>query len=306
MKANESKIETKDILQSIEDKRAAFVPFYKKHEKLEKVFFAVGLVVIFFGWIFLPMIWQENVPARGVVQACLMLVPAAGLVAYALIGKKIVNQRAEDFFKTFYKKTSEYVFDQAGCENLIPQEPSTLPQEKFDECLLFSNVTKLNSKGYSTFEYKKNLIEIADVAAITRKEKGIGVAFTGKYLVSKAKYEGKDRVIVYMKGKGIVLPPTNLEGLKSVVDNEQMTVWANSKDWKKIITPKALKIIESVKTNKILIDWSATIHDGKQYVCMGYDDPLMLPPFENEFDRKPTEQYKKEVAVILSLMEELA
>ena len=189
---------------------------------------------------------------------------------------------------------------------MIFQEPSSIEKEKFDECLLFSDVTRLNSKGYSTFEYNKLLVEIADVAAIKGAGKSMAVAFTGKYLSSKAKYSGKDRTIIYLKGQGLILPPTNLEGLTSVLENDKMTIWSNSKDWKKIVPAKTLKLIESIKTNELLVDFSMTIHSGKQYVCMGYDDPLMLPAFENEYNPKPTEQYKKEVAIVLSIMEALA
>lgn len=302
MKTNE----TNQTLKQIEEKRAAFVPYYYKQDKIEKIIFAIGIIIMAFGWLALPAIWKNGGKAMQAVQLITMLVPALSLIVYALIMKKAVNKRANDYFKTFYRNTNLYVFDQPGCNNLIFQEPSTIAKEKFDENLLFSNVTKLNSKGYSTFEYKKLPIEIADVAAITGSGKSMAVAFTGKYLTSKAKYFGKDRVVIYLKGEGLVLPPTNVEGLSSVLDNKQMTIWSNSKDWKKIVPAKVLKLIESIKTNELLIDFSITIHSGKQYVCMGYNDPLMLPAFEKEYDPKPTEQYKKEVAIVLSIMEALA
>ena len=84
-----------------------------------------------------------------------------------------------------------------------------------------------------------------------------------------------------------------------------MVVYSNNKDWKKIANPSLIKLIDEIKTNKLLVDLSISVVNGMQFVAMGYDDPLMVPPFEQEFDSKPIEQYKKELSLVLKVMEAL-
>ena len=56
--------------------------------------------------------------------------------------------------------------------------------------------------------------------------------------------------------------------------------------------------------NKELVDLSISLQKGRVFVCMGYDDPLMVLPLQNQFDPKPTEIFKKDVVKVLKLIEE--
>ena len=63
--------------------------------------------------------------------------------------------------------------------------------------------------------------------------------------------------------------------------------------------------ITDIRTDAILVDVAISIYEGKVYIMMGYDDPLMVLPLQTEFDYKPTESYKKDMARIANLVEVL-
>ena len=125
-------------------------------------------------------------------------------------------------------------------------------------------------------------------------------------LRAKAKYEGDIPVFVYLKGNDRALPPTNMEGIENVQEDQQMVIYTNYKDWKKVLNPNTLKAISAIKTDKLLVDVAFSIYGGKLFVMMGYDDPLMVLPLQQEFDYKPTESYKKDMAVIAKAVEALS
>lgn len=292
-------------LAKIEEVRSSFVPYYKKSDRIEKILFGVGVAVIVFAWLFLPGLLPEG-SLGTTLRFVFMFAPLIALIVYAVITKKAVNKRAQIFFSTYYRESNNFVFNQKGVKNLIHCEPASIEKAQFDENLLYKDVFQINSKGHCTLTYNKLNADVVDAAAMVKQNKRVAVAYTGKYLFAKSNYSGKDRLVIYLKGNGVALPPTNLEGLKTVFDNKTMIIYCTNKNWEKIISKSAMKKISQIKTNKLLVDLSISIHGGKQYICMGYDDPLMIPPFENQFDSKAVEQYKKEVAQILSLMEELA
>jgi hypothetical protein len=148
-------------------------------------------------------------------------------------------------------------------------------------------------------------MSIVDCAGNVRAEKRVRPVFVGKMLRAKAVYKGEKPILVYLKGNERALPPTNVDNIKNVFEDQKMVIYSDYADWKKVLTGPVMKALEAIKVNKILVDVAISIYEEKVFVMMGYDDPLMILPLQSEFDSKPTEIYKGDITEVVKLVEAL-
>ena len=134
---------------------------------------------------------------------------------------------------------------------------------------------------------------IVDAAAQINDGKKMSPVFVGKYIVAPAKYEDGP-ILVYMKGDKRSIAPTNIDDLKLVFDNEKMAIYSNEPNWNKIVTLKFKKALQSIKLDNTLIDIALVLKDKKAYICMNYDDSLMVLPLENQFNPHSNEEFKED------------
>lgn len=292
-----------EALENIENVRADFIKRYKKHDALKKVVFGVLFVIMLVFLIIGNKIAPQGLEA--LFQLGVPIIAVAIMGVYSVFVKKMMNGKMREFFNAYYKGINEFVLDGKGFENVSLAEPGKITKEEFIENQIYKDIYDVASRGRTEFKYNKIPMFVIDAAANVKGEKRIYPCFVGKYLVGESTHKEKAPVIAYLKGTGTVLPPTNVEGLKKVVDNDKMTIFSNSRNWNKVFTPKVVKLLESIKTNKLLVDLTIAVHNSKVYVAMGYDDPIMIPPFEHQFDPAANIQYKGELAQVLKVMEAL-
>ena len=220
--------------------------------------------------------------------------------------KKYMDAKLRDYFKIYYRAMNEFAFNSKGFTDVIEEEPSKITIDEFKETGLYKDVVNTSSRGLTSFKFNKKEYSIVDCAGHTKVNKRPALVFVGKLLRGKASYKGKENIIIYLKGSKQPLPPTNIDDVKKVLDDKAMCVYTNYKDWQKVVTKETLKKLNEIKTNELLADAAISIHDSKQFVALGYDDPLMVPPLEHEYDEKPVKQLKNDLVKVLAVMEELA
>ena len=207
------------------------------------------------------------------------------------------------YFDLYYENVNNFVFDE-DVTNIKAQFPGKIEPQAFTDNNLYKDVIEVGSRGLTEFEYHNIPVAVVDAAAQVRADKRIVPVFVGKYLYAASNYQYDEPLYVYFKGDKRALPPTNMEGITAVLDEKKYVIWTNNKDWKKVITADVKKIFTSINMNKELVDLSISLQKGRIFICMGYDDPLMVLPLQNQFDPKPTEIYKKDVKHSLKLIEE--
>ena len=314
MKKEETKVVEKEAeqnkypnesLQHIEDERLVFWKSYKTHNSLKLVVMFICLAVIIVAWI----VFSKILANQGALQSGLSIgVSIIGLGAtygYSVYVRKKFEKKMKDYFELYFNAINEYVFDKENYTNVELQNPGKIILEEFNESNLYKDVVETGSRGLTNFKYKKEEISIVDCAGNVKAEKRMKPVFVGKMVRAKASYKGDVPVIVYLKGNERALPPTNVAEIKNVFEDQKMVVYSNYKDWKKVLTAGVMKVLESIKTDKILVDVAISIANEKVFVMMGYDDPLMVLPLQNEFDYKPTEIYKKDILAVSKLIEAL-
>ena len=298
-------------LQVIEDNRSVFWKSYKIHNTLKLVVMMFCLAAIVVACLILPSVFSKNAALKDNKALTVGVPLAVGIVAiggtygYSLYVRKKFDKKLKEYFSLFFNCINEYVFEQKGFSDVELQTPGKITLDEFNECKLYKDVIEAGSRGLTTYKFNKLEMSIVDCAGNVKADKRIKPVFVGKMVRAKSSYEGEKPIYVYLKGNERSLPPTNLDEIKAVLDNDKMYVRTDYKDWKKVLNSKVLKAIEAIKVDKILVDVALSIYGGKVYVMMGYDDPLMVMPLQTEFVSGPFEGFKKDLLLVSQLVEAL-
>lgn len=294
-----------ESLQKIEDDRQAFLRFYKKNNSLKILVTVICLVLIVVTCLVLPNVLDdiENVAIKTGTTLGGSILAIVVLAVYSFLSRRNTDKKMKEYFKNYYENANNFVFSDKKFEKAELQDPGKITLEQFSDCGLYKDVIEVGSRGFTEFSYNNIPMAVVDCAGNVKGEKRVYPVFVGKYLFASANYIGKDPIIIYLKGNEKALPPTNVDGISKVVEDVKYDIYSNNKDWKKTLTSEILKLITAIKTDKTLIDVAISIREGRIFVMLGYDDPLMILPLQNKFDSKPMEQYKKNLAQACKLVE---
>jgi hypothetical protein len=293
-----------EALKRVEDTRLVFWKSYKLHNTFKLIVMMVCLAAIIVAFIVLPNIIKNSSAQLGLTIGIAVLA-LGGTYGYSLFVRKKFERKMKEYFELYFNCCNEYVYGEKPFSNAELQNPGKITLDEFNECGLYKDVLEAGSRGLTNFKYNDLEMSIVDCAGNVKAEKRMKPVFVGKMVRATAKYDGEYPVYVYIKGNERSLPPTNMEGVEAVQDGEKMVVYSNYKDWKKVLNGPVVKALEAIKTDKILVDVAFSIGKGKVFAMLGYDDPLMVLPLQQEFDYKPTEIYKENMGVICKVIEAL-
>lgn len=292
-------------LQKIEDEREVFWKSYKLHNTFKLVVMMACLAAIVVAFLVFPTILKDTPKLQTGLTILVAIIALGGTYGYSVFVRKKFEKKMKAYFDLYFRSINEYVFEDKVFSDVELQVPGKITLDEFNECKLYKDVIEAGSRGLTSFKCKGIEATIVDCAGNVKAEKRVKPVFVGKMLRSKASYEGDEPVFVYLKGNERALPPTGLDEIKNVLEDQKTVVYSNSKDWKKVLNGTVMKAIETIKVDKILVDVAFAIYSGRVYVMMGYDDPLMVLPLQTEFDSKPTEIYKKDMAAMAKVLEAL-
>lgn len=295
-----------EALEKIENNRKAFLADYRKNNNLKIIISVACILVIVVACILLPTVMpKEREKLTTGITLGLFVLALAGTLGASMLTRRGMDKKMKIYFSDYYKAQSDYIIDGEGFENVALQEPGKITLEDFNESKLYANVIEAGSRGLTNFEYNKIPMSVVDCAGNVKGEKRIMPVFVGKRVSSAVNYAESEPIFIYLKGNEKALPPTNVDGLEKVVDDEKMWIATNNKNWEKVITKDVLKLINEFTMNDLLIDLAISLHDGKAFIMMGYDDPLMVLPLQNQFNSKPMESFKEDFLKAVKLLEAL-
>ena len=292
-------------LEDIEIEREKFFKTFRVQNTFKWVAAVICIGAIIFGFAGIPNILPDNGKLAQGLSLGICIAAAAIMIIYSVVTKRMMNTKMRKYFNFYYKKVNENAFDQEGFADAVLQEPGKIDLQFFRDCNLYKDVVDVGSRGLTEFTYHGIPMRIVDCAGNIKDDKRMRPVFVGKLLHCATKYLGEQSIVIYFKGDERALPPTNVSELKVIEDNEKYIIYSNSAEAKKVVKPAIKKMLDGIKMNKFLVDLSISMHDGKIFVLFGYDDPIMVLPLQYQFDPKPNEQFKKDLAEVLKVVEAL-
>ena len=292
-------------LEEIEQERQKFFKTFRIQNTLKWIISVICIAAIVIGCIVVPNVIKDNDNLKTGLMLGIVIVALAGTFGYSVFTKRSMNGKMKKYFNFYYKKVNEFAMDQEGFSEPVLQEPGKIDIDLFRDTNLYKDIVDVGSRGLTEFEYNGIPMRIVDCAGQIKDDKRMRPVFVGKLLHCATKYLGEQSIVIYFKGNERALPPTNVSELKVVEDNTKYVIYSNSADVKKIVKPAIKKMLDGIEMNKVLVDLAISMHDGKIFVCFGYDDPLMVLPLQNQFDPRPNEQFKKDLGKVIKVVEAL-
>lgn len=292
-------------LEEIELERAKFFKAFRIQNTFKWVAALVCIAAIVFGFAGIPNIIPDNGKLAQGISLGVCIGAAAIMIVYSVVTKRMMNTKMRKYFNFYYKKVNENAFNQEGFADVVLQEPGKIDVDLFRDTNLYRDIIDVGSRGLTEFTYHGIPMRIVDCAGNIKDDKRVRPVFVGKMLHCATAYLGEQSIVIYFKGNEKALPPTNVSELKVIEDNAKYIIYSNSAEAKKVIKPAIKKMLDKIEMNKYLIDLAISMHDGKIFVCFGYDDPLMILPMQNQFDPKPNEQFKKDLGEVIKVVEAL-
>ncbi|MBR0194568.1 MAG: hypothetical protein IJQ40_04210 [Bacilli bacterium] len=291
-------------LQAIEDERVKFLGEYRSGNRLKSIIFFIVMFLMVGTFIIIPNVGQ-GAAWQLPVMISIAVVLLGCVLGFSFLTRKKMTQKMRNYFSIFYGNMNKYVFGSKSFDKVVFENPGKIEDHLFLDSNLYKDVLEVRSRGATTFEYEQKPVLVCDCAGSVKTDKRVAPIFVGKYLVTGNKYEGKDPIYIYIKGDQRSLPPTNLEEVNVVKDDAKMAIYSNDPKWEKTLNTKVMKIVNSMKPNKELVDIAISIQPGTTYIALGYDDPLMVIPLDRPFNQEPVKGYKKDVLKACQLAKEL-
>lgn len=293
-----------DSLKNIEEERKKFLAIYKSQSRFRLLLSCIGIVLCVVIFIVVPNLQLPTNAQLPVMLGSLGFVLCC-LLAYSFYTRKRLSKKMHEYFAYFYKQSNDFVFDGKEYKKVELQNPDKLTMQQFTDCMMYKDIVEVGSRGLTSFEYNKIPTMCCDCAGQIKTQKRIQPVFVGKYIFAPSNYSSEDHMIIYLKGDSRALPPTQIEGLKIVIDNEKMVVYTNNKNYAKVLNKELKAAIDKIELSQDLVDLSISLTQGRCFVCMGYDDPLLVIPMERPYNPGPIMTFKKDLNVVMSIIEVL-
>ena len=305
-------LETEEELQAIEAARQVFYSFYKKASRIKWIITVLMIVIVAVAWI-VPSFIQTGVDEEGnavglpteitlgigIGGIVLML---AILLGFNVYYKKRVEKAMSDYFNSYYTANDDYVFG-----GLVSDRTGNVDCKIKDTDLtdagLYRDVFKVGSRDAIEFTYNGHKALYCDCSASVKGQKSLATVFVGKMMRIDNDFQGNE-LLVYLKGNKRALPPTTLEGRNLIEDTKTMLVYGEH-DSKRLLTKEVRNAIANITTDSILVDLSILVKPGKTYFFFGYEDSLMVLPYDKPFDPKPTMHLKEDTRKTFALVDAL-
>ncbi len=295
---------TTEGLKNIEDARQEFAKKYKKRNIAKYIVTGIVLVGLVLGWLLPTLLMDKETSGNWPTYITLIVFVALiiFLGVFSVLSKRSSSKEVNTYIAKYFECSTNYVLDGLDVQNLKGTINDKIQPNELTDSLLYKDVAKVGSRGKLTFEYNNVPVTLVDCSASRPNGRNYVTAFVGKMVSAPNSWE-HDPVVVYVKGNKRALPPTNLDGLEVVSDTKTMVIYGQSK--KKVLTQKTREAISKIKTDKVLVDCAIAIRPGTTYVMMGYEDSLMVPPFDTPFNPAPTDKFKGDLAIVLEVVESL-
>lgn len=302
----EEKIEKKDIsvsnnLNKIEEKRKAFWKAYCDQRKTNNWVIIPTVIVSFLIFILLANHYFIALLIVAAIMVCFYI--------YTSKVKKKIDDLLQTYVKDYYELFNGYTLDSKNITEISYNQEEKLEKKEFADAGFILDIHSTNSRNVVHGRIFNQKFKISDLVAKVLVNKKEETCFLGKFFVIEAPSETEYKTIIYIKphddnGSG----PNNIGGLDEIKDlgcGDNIVVWSNDPQVKKIFSKKVIAALQDFDPNKDLVDVAISIINDKIYLALSYENDLLVLPSKDPLLEKPIEQYKADIGKIETLVHAL-
>lgn len=292
IKTEEKKSSVANNLDKIDEKRTKFWNIYLQQKKANNWVFIPSLALILILYVVLGNYFAIAV---GITAAILIFI-----YIYTNKAKKKIDELLKAYVKDYYTLFNEYALDSKNITELAYDQEEKLEKNEFSDAGFILDVHAINSRNVVHGKWFDLKFKVGDLVAKILVAKKEEACFLGKLFIVEAPEDTEYKTIIYIKphednGEG----PNNIGGLEERKDlglGDNIVVWSNDPQVKKIFTKKVILALQAFEPNKDLVDVAISILGDKINIALSYENGLLVLPSQEPLKRGPVEQYKQDVA----------
>lgn len=291
------------IKKNINEERANYNNYFKKQKKINTICTVCFLALMVGG--FAMVLLNEKMAGVGIYVGIAVLLGALiATFVTSKIFKNKLSEKAQNYVKNLYEITNAYVFDDERIDEIENIANQQLKLEAFTSAHLYKNIKAVRNRNYVTMRFNKKELICCDLAASILVKNRTSPMFLGKMYLFESNYKNENGVILYqLKGGELSRPLDDITDLKLVDGNKKYSIYTNDENYKNILTPQIVSILNSFKIDSKLIDVILSITPNSILLGIDYSDEFMSIPVEKEFNIKDTIRVKKDFEKVKKVLE---
>lgn len=286
----------------IENKRKTLFANYQKNRRVNNIIMVVEVLFVIASFI---LIVQNNQAMR-ISGFVILFVFLGGLVAYYAITKNRFPNETKKYIADISLDLDRHLFNDDRYKEMVTNLDTKLEMTEITADRVYSSPSDIGSRNICEGHFGEMRFKAAELALykqVDRKKRD--VVFVGRYLSFENSLKFDGRLIVNLKGEKNLDLPTDIEDLKILKEEDNMTIYGSENfDINSVLSKKALSAIKNINVKDFLVNVNIVLWGGHTAVYLSYDDIVVSLPFDKEFKEEPINAVRKDFLNIFSIFSE--
>lgn len=284
--------------ESIEKERVALYERYVKQKRISNIIMLITVVLVIGCFI---LISQQN-PAlmiTGYVLAGLVIV---GMIVYYVLTRNKLPDATKTYIKFITTRFNAHNYDSPEFTDVKCDHDEKLELADFISDKVHLNPNQVTSRNVVRGKYNGHNFLCADAALYSGSGKTRNTQFVGKYLTIGNDLHFEGRIVLVSKLKeGAVDLPTAIDDLVKLNEDELFEIYgAEGVDYNAVLGKDFISLIKKIVPAETLLNLVVVVWAGRTSIYASYSDPVMVLPFEKEFNAEAMDVFKKQQKELFS------
>lgn len=312
----ESSEKEKSLAERINEKRNEHIKYTKKLKIINYVVTGALFVVLVICLVLALTLGNSSDGNNSYVTIIVLVVAVLlliGTFVFSKLQRKQIDKSGNTYAMFIYEEAYKIIYDVENSESKFKDVTFNLKENVNDIFLDAKMYTKINQFKALNVISGKALVndgkevefKAFDCAAITAEKGQRGPKFVGRVFVFDFtdKYESGMRVLYQKKGGKLSIPVDDIEDLTCIENNPKYIYYVSKPEYKNVLCSKSIKLINSIKLDKNIIDVICAINNNKLYIGIDYSDEFINLPTDTPYNESIISKAKKDVETVTEIVE---
>ena len=217
-----------------------------------------------------------------------------GMLVYYIVTRNIMPLATKEYIALVNESLNVRNFSDEQFNEVTTDKNEKIEMSDPVSDRIYKDINNIASRNVINGKFQGKEFKVGDMGLYTGAGKSRRSLFVGKYLTYTNNLHFENRYIFLFKGSSAVDLPDDLDDLKVLLQEGNLTVYGpeNGK-LEKDLGKEFLSKIKEVAIERHLLNLNLVIWSGHSAAYLSYDDVIMTLPFEKKFNKEPNEQYAK-------------
>lgn len=215
-----------------------------------------------------------------------------GMIVYYIVTRNIMPNATKEYIALVNENLNMRNFAHESYTDASTDKNEKLEMSDPVSDRIYKDINNIASRNVINGKFLGREFKVGDMGLYSGAGRNRRSLFVGKYISYPNNLHFENRYIFVMKGVAPVDLPDDLDDLKVLSEEGNMTIYGpeNSKV-EKDLGKDFINKVKDIAIEKSLLGLSLVIWSGHCSAYLSYDDVIMTLPFEKKFNKEANEQY---------------